>query len=193
MVGDLRSLAEIDLADLTDGQLFAVLAYDVDLAQHRTAHRSGVGQPLFGVDRGVADRLRSGVKFMDDRPPPVDELALQFGRAGGAGVNRGFVTGKVISGLHLAGQADHAAQHGRHPLAVRHMIAVDGGQRAFGVELGHDDVGAADAMDGERIFERRAVIERGGTQIDAIGREAVEPGEQHRKRVGFIACAAELG
>jgi len=74
----------------------------------------------------------------------------------------------------------------RHILAASDLVFLDGRQHAFGIELLHDDNGAADLVHRHRPAERRSVVERCRRKIDAVGREAVKRHRNLDEAVGLV-------
>ena len=87
MVFELGVGLEVDRALFADGHLFAVLSDDADHAKHGRADGAGMGKPLFAVAVHEAVAFGAGVVLVDDRPPPVDHLALDLDRARRAAAN----------------------------------------------------------------------------------------------------------
>ena len=104
-------------------------------------------------------------------------------RAGRRGVDRDLQRRQVVALAHLLRQLQHAREHRRHQLAVRDAPFLDQREIMLGVELLHDDGGAADA-DGEIDGGlRRRMIERRRRQIDhalAVLPELVQEIEQRQ-------------
>ena len=92
---------------------------------------------------------------------------------------------QVVAFAHLVRQLEHAAEHGRHQLAVRHAIALDQLQILFGIELLHDDDGAAVADRQRHRGLRRRMIQRRRRQIDHALAVVPEPVEEIEQRQRF--------
>ncbi len=139
---------------------------DVQLAEQHAADGAGMGQPFLAVAGGEAQSLGRAVVLVNDGPPPRDHVALHLQGTGRGRMDRDFERRKVIARAHRLGQLQHAREHGRHELAVGDAVDLDEFEIPLGVEVLHDDGGAAHAdrqVDGGL---GRRVVERGGRQVD---------------------------
>jgi len=59
-------------------------------------------------------------------------------------MNRNTMRRKIEPALHIRWQLEHAHEHRRHPLAVRHTMPFDEIERECRVELFHDDRSTAE-------------------------------------------------
>ena len=186
---------EIDIADLVGGQFNAVIIADMHDAKVRLAHRAGLFQPFVRVDNGHAIALGACVIFHEDGAEPVDHRLFDRHRARGRGMDGQFQARNIIFGAHLVGQFQHTDEMGRHPLAVRHTITVDGGQSGFGIVFFHHHDRAAQMLDRHRPAQRGRMIERCRTQIDAvlIGFEAGLGHHSRHRHGGDIAIGGQFG
>ena len=96
------------------------------------------------VAGGEAEAFGGAVVFVDDRPPPFDHLLLDRHRAGRGGVDRDLERGQVVALRTCLRQLQHAREHRRHELAVRDAPLLDQREITLGIEVLHDDRGAAD-------------------------------------------------
>ena len=177
VVGEFREMraAQVDLADLALLHVAALLVDDAQRAPSTTlADRARLAQRLLGIVPDHDAGLGGAVVFVDDRPPPVDHLALHGRRAGRGAMRDPAQRGEVVAPLHLVGQAQQAHEHGRHDVHVADLVLIDQPQHVLGLEarLQHDveaKPGAAHA-----VGRRRGVIHRAVHQHDdrRIGREA---------------------
>uniref|UniRef100_A0A0N4ZL17 PE-PGRS family protein n=1 Tax=Parastrongyloides trichosuri TaxID=131310 RepID=A0A0N4ZL17_PARTI len=184
---------EIDVADLADRQLDAVLPQNMDGAVVGPPDRAGMGQPFGRADIGRADAFTARIILVEDRPPPLDHLALDLDRAGRGGVDGDAVAGQVIGGANRLRQLQHAMEHGRHPQAVSHAKALNGLKAGFRVEgLGHDQHGPG-VQGGVGEAVRRRVIERTGRQHDRAVAEPIGGGGPDVDRIGRVESAFRQG
>ena len=146
-----------------------------------------MGQPLLrGRDRDAV-AFGAGVILDQDRSPPFDHLCLDVDRAGRGGVDRAFQRRDVVARAHLVRQLQHAHEHGRHQLRLRDLVFLDQLQKFLGVEMLHDDGGAAERDRHHVEAQRSRVIERRRRQIDAVGRHAAHVGaENFQERVRHV-------
>ena len=146
-----------------------------------------MGQPLLRGRDGDAVAFGAGVILDQDRSPPFDHFCLHVDRAGGGGVDRAFQRRDVVARAHLVRQLQHAHEHGRHQLRLRDLVFLDQLQKFLGVEMLHDDGGAAERDRHHVEAQGSGVIERRRRQIDAVGRHAAHVGaENSEKRVRHI-------
>ena len=157
-------------------------------------------QPLLrGRDRDAV-AFGAGVILDQDRSPPFDHFCLDVDRAGRGGVDRAFQRRDVVARAHLVRQLQHAHEHGRHQLRLRDLVLLDQLQEFLGVEMLHDDGGAAERDRHHVEAQGSRVIERRRRQIDAVGRHAAHVGAEnlqerirHVDRVAFECLLDALG
>ena len=146
-----------------------------------------MGQPLLRGRDGDAVAFGAGVILDQDRSPPFDHFCLHVDRAGRRGVDRAFQRRDVVARAHLVRQLQHAHEHGRHQLRLRDLVFLDQLQKFLGVEMLHDDGGAAERDRHHVEAQGSGVIERRRRQIDAVGRHAAHVGAQDlEKRIRHV-------
>ena len=128
-----------------------------------------MGQPLLRGRHRDAVAFGAGVILDQDRSPPFDHLGLDVDRAGRGGVDRAFQRGDVVALAHFFRQLQHAHEHGRHQLRLGDLVLLDQLQEFLGVEVFHDDGGAAERDRHHVEAQGSGVIERRRRQIDAVG------------------------
>ncbi len=119
---------------------------------------------------------------MDDRPPPLDHPALDLGRAGRRRVHHRAQRRDVVRGADVVGQLEHAHEHGRDELGVRHPVLLHQRQAALRVEVLHHHHGPAQALRGHRPHQRRGVVEGRRAQVDVAGAEPHDAAEHRGQR-----------
>ena len=143
-------------------------------------------EPVGGADVCRAGSLGGCVVLVDDRTPPLDHLALGLDRARRGRVQHDLLRRQVVFGAYFVGQLEHAHEHRRHPLRVRHAVLLDAGECAFGIEVLHHDHGPAEAHRAHRIEERRRVIQRRRGKVDGVA--VHPPNRRHHPHLdGLIA------
>ena len=146
-----------------------------------------MGQPLLRGRDGDAVAFGAGVILDQDRSPPFDHFCFHVDRAGRGGVDRALQRRDVVARAHLVRQLQHAHEHGRHQLRLRGLVFLDQLQKFLGVEMLHDDGGAAERDRHHVEAQGSRVIERRRRQIDAVRRHAAHVGAQNfEKRVRRI-------
>ena len=96
----------------------------------------------------------------------------------------------VVSAAHLVGQFEHPREHRRHELGVRHAMALDERQELLGIEVLHDDRGAAHADRQTDPDQRCRMVERRGREIDHA-RRGNATASTKKSKIGN-ACAGGL-
>ena len=142
-----------------------VLVKHMQVTQQNFAHRALVGQPFLGVAGGEAQAFGGAVVLVNDGAPPVDHLLLHGHGAGCGGVDGDGQGRQVVAHAHVGWQLEHAAEHGGHKLRVGDAMALHQLQVVLGVEVLHDDHGAAVANGQRRVGLWRRVVQRRGRQI----------------------------
>ena len=175
--GSRRRRFEPHRADFARRQHRTVVVDDVDRTQQRLADRTGMGEPIGRGDVGAARAFGCGVVLVDDRTPPVEHLALGLDAARRGRVQRDLHRRQVVLRARLLGQLQHAHEHRRHPLRMGDPVLLDQGERGFGIEVLHDDRGAAEAHRREAVEQRRRVIQRRGREVDRILVHAPDVGD----------------
>ena len=145
VVAERQGAGEIDQALAAHRHFLAVLADDMQLSVERAADRTRVFGPGGAVGKGHADALGAGVVLVHDGPPPGDHGFLGLHRTRRGCVHRHLLAGQVITPAGLFRQAEQAVKHGRHPLRVRDLVALDRLQCVLGIEFLHQHHGAAEA------------------------------------------------
>ncbi len=84
---------------------------------------------------------------------------------------------KVVLLPHGVGQLEHAHEHGRDELGVRHLVLFDEGQAALGVEVLHDHDRASEALGRHGPHERGGVIKRRRREVHVPRAEAHDPAQ----------------
>ncbi len=95
------------------------------------------------------------------------------------------LAGQVVGLPHARVELEHAHEHGGHPLAVRDPVALDRGQRPFGVEALHQDDRAAQGVHRLGEAQRRRVVDRRGGQVHGVPVEAVQGDDARHHRGEF--------
>ena len=149
-----------------------------------------MGQPLLRGDRGGADVLGARVVLVDDRAPPLDHLALDRDRARRGRVDHVLQARDVVALALLLRELQHADEHRRDELRVRHSIALDELEALARVEALHHHDRRAQSLHRHRRHQRRGVIQRRGRQVHGVGAGAVE-GETVRELHGRGRRVAE--
>ena len=90
----------------------------------------------------------------------------------------------VVARAHGLRQVDDALEQDRRHERARHAVARDERERLFGVELRHDDDGAAEEVGVEREGAGRRVIERAGHEVHVRPHEV--EGLQARQQRGLV-------
>ena len=180
-----RRHLEVDDPRLPGGKLLAVFVADVDHAHQRAAHGAGVGEPLVrGAVRETVE-LRAGVVLVEDRPPPVQHLALHFLGNGRGGMDRHLVGTEVEAASVRFGQFQHASEHGGHPLTVGDLMVLDGLQCMDGVEPWHHDRRTAEGLYDLAETQRGGMVKRGGGEVDGVLVDSPHHVEQANRFTGF--------
>ena len=106
----------------------------------------------------------------------------------------------VVTPAHIVRQLQHAHEHGRHQLRLRDLVFLHQSQEVLGVEMLHDDRGAAKHDRHHVEAQRRRVIERRRRQINALGIHAAHVGAEHAQelirrldRIAFKVLLDALG
>jgi len=73
-----------------------------------------------------------------------------------------------MAAAHLPRQFEHAREHCRDELAVRHPTTLDGRQELFGIEVLHDDCGTAHTDRPGNPAQWCRVVKRGRREIDHV-------------------------
>ena len=180
---------EPDLAGLTGGEFPAVVIADVERAENRHPDGSRVGEPLFGSDRAEPVALTSGVVLVDDRPPPVEHLALHLDRTRRRRMNDHLQARQIVRRAFVLAQLEHPHEMGRHELGVGDPVLLDQFEAALRVELLHQHDGGAEPLSSRRPAERRRVVERRRAQVHGLVREAVHLLDQRNQ----VAAAGTEG
>ena len=106
-------------------------------------------------------------------------------------MNRDLLRRQVVLRADLGGELQHADEHRRHPLAVRHAVLLDERQRVLGRELLHHDGGAAEPQRAHAVEERCRVIQRRGRQVDGVGSHSPDRG--HHAHLGRLLADSLTG
>ena len=164
---------EVDEARLTGRQVVPLLIADMQDAHRRPAHRAGVLQPVRTVDEGRARPFGARIVLVENRPPPVDHLALDLHRAGRGGVDGDPQAGDVEGPAGLFRQLEHAHEHGGHPLGMGDPVVLDQFEGPFGVEALHHHHRPAEGLHGDHVGQGGGVVEGRRRQVDGVGAEFV--------------------
>ena len=81
---------------------------------------------------------------------------------------QGQVLEEVAAGARFGRQLEHAHEHGGHPLAMGHPVALDQVESVLGVEPLHHHHRPAEGLHRGHIAQGRGVIERGRREIDRL-------------------------
>ena len=190
---EVGSAFEEKLAGLPGGKLVAVVSDDVHRC-HRYAHRTGMGEPFLGADRGARESLGATVIFVNDRPEPLHHPVLDIDRARGGRMDHAAQAGDVILFPNRLGQLEHPHEHRRHELGVGDAVGLDQPQHGLGVELSHEDRRGTDAVDRHGVVHSGGVIQRCGGEVHAGPAHPVAVGQrhlQHRLRPGAVAVGRQ--
>ena len=168
------------------GELVAVLAADLHLADQPPADRALVRQPFLGIDRSRSRCPRCRRSTRNHRAPPGDHLLLHRHRAGRGGVDRRAQRGEVVRWRSASlRQLQHAHEMGRHPLAAVDLVAARSAPaRPRRIEPLHHHDRAAQPLHGHRPAQaaRRDRAAPGESRSCRV--RAVQPVGQHREAVG---------
>ena len=85
--------------------LVVLVDHDGPERRHGATHRSGVLEPLRAGDRARRAHLGGAVRVLQHRAEPLDHLALDVDRAGGAGVGDELQRAHVVPVPHVPGSA----------------------------------------------------------------------------------------
>ena len=144
VIGEDRCVGKIHGADFPGRPFAAVLVQNFQFADHGLADGAAMAEPLVRIRDGDAVAFGAGVIFDQDRSPPFDHLRLDLDRAGRGGVDRALQRGHVVFLADVVGQFQHPHEHGRHELRLRDLVFFHLPQEVLGVEVLHDDDGAAE-------------------------------------------------
>ncbi len=168
MVFELGLGLEVDRALFADGHLFAVLTDDVDHTEHGGADGAGMGEPLFAVAVDEAVAFGAGVVLVDDRPPPVDHLALDLDRAGRRCVDADVERGGVVGVAGFLVELEHPNEHRGNDLGDRDAVLFDQTEIVDRVEPLHHDHGATGDVGAHGEPQRGGVVERRRREIPRL-------------------------
>ena len=142
-------------------------------------------EPLRGRDERGPDVLGARVVLVDDRPPPLDHLALDRDGARRSGVHDDLETRHVVALALFLRELEHSDEHRRHELRVGDAVALDQLQALPRVEPLHDDDRRAEALHRHRVHEWRGMVEWCRRQEYGAGSGTVAPDplrDLHRRR-----------
>ena len=123
-------------------------------------------EPLLAGDHRHARLLAAGVVLHDDRAEPLDDLQLHIDRARCRRMHDELQAGQVELQPLVIRQLQHADEHRRHELHVRHLVGLDRAQALERVEALHQHDRAAVADRAHRPCGRRRVVHRRWAQVD---------------------------
>ena len=129
--------------------------------------------------------LGRAVELVETRPEVGDHLLLHAHRARRRRHHDRAHGRHVVARPHRGGQVDDALQERRRHERAAAAVALDGGERGLGVELRHDDHGAAEEVRVQGEAAGRRVIERARHEVDVRGIGHVERGEPRQEPAGI--------
>ena len=97
VIRECRPIREIHRPDApVRYKLAALIINDFDRPHHRQPHAATMREPFRRGDHRHPIRLRPGIIFQQNGPPPGNHRLLHIRRAGGGGMNRPFQRAQII-------------------------------------------------------------------------------------------------
>ena len=137
-----------------------------------------MSEPLFAVAVHEAVAFGTGVVLVDDRPPPVDHLALDLDRARRSGVDTDVERGGVVLVARFLVELEHPNEHRGNDLGDRDAVFFDQAEVVDRVEPLHHDDGAAGDVRAHGESQWSSVVERRRREIARLLVGPEEEGEQ---------------